>query len=257
MWENFMRWKDFLISNLFRKRPFIILKIIVFIPQKFLVNRFEYSYTSGADISRNRIEEDILTAERIWEINIHHTITKIPNPVSGEINARYISCKKELSPQREDLIRQYSQSDIITVLYVPGEDTDFGGCSSPRINDSDGKLKGSIFLSDKGMSHRDILAHEIGHTLFARIENGNVTSINPGSEHLSRPENAHSTHTDNLMHADGDGQKLTTIQRQKALDSPFIRSPWWSDFVRRLLQIRYPIPGPRPPGPRPPGRPEV
>ncbi|MGX5488162.1 hypothetical protein COM87_02685 [Bacillus thuringiensis] len=249
MWKNLIRWKDILISNLFRQRPFIILKIIVFVPQKFHVNPFEFSYTSGADISRNRIEEDILTAERIWKINIHHTITKIPNPVNGEINARYISCKKDLGPQKEGLIKEYAQSDIITVFYIPGEDTDFGGCSSPRINDSNGKLKGSIFLSDKGMSIRDILAHEIGHTLFARIENSNVTSINPGSEHLSRPENAHSIYEDNLMYADGNGEKLTSIQRQKALDSPFIRS-WWIDFVRRLLQIRYPIP-------RPPGRPKV
>lgn len=235
-------------------RPYLFLDIIVFTPNMEIISK-ETDYLTvhapGAIVKNNRIEKDIKSAEKIWGINLRYSITEIPNPIMDfpyeGVNAQNIFNFGGLSPRGESLFNKYTRSRIITLFYIPLENDYLGGLAGVEINESDRKLKGGIFLTDKARNSL-AFAHELGHALFARIENGVIKYTNPGSEHLPGDARLHSDKEDNLMNSRATSETLDTAQRKKALSSPFIRT-WWSDFLQRLRQIRYPIPNPRPPGP--------
>ncbi|EMK2598534.1 hypothetical protein FC695_03505 [Bacillus cereus] len=234
-------------------RPYVFLDIIVFTPNTEVISE-ETDYLTihapGAIVRNNRIEKDIKIAEKIWGITLRYSVTEIPNPIIDfpyeGVNAQNIFKFGDLGPRGESLLNQYTRSGIITVFYIPLENEYLGALADVTVNKLDGKLKGAIFLTDKA-SYSLAFAHELGHALFARIENGVIRYTNPGSEHLPEDARLHSDKKENLMNPRATSETLDTAQRKKALSSPFIRT-WWSDFLRRLRQIRYPIQKPRPPG---------
>ncbi|PHD46575.1 hypothetical protein COF67_22275 [Bacillus toyonensis] len=171
-----------------------------------------------------RIAPDVNTASRIWGIKINYTITSYPNP---GIDASYITFEEPVKWSTRLFNVTNTKPRVIKVFYVPG--TTLGSQSQGRAqtiapHHFNATLRGAIFLTDTANSL--VFAHELGHLLFTQVENGNVTSINPGSEHLPPPDNGHSTIPSNLMYSFVTTETLTPEQRKKALQSPFIWKPW-------------------------------
>ncbi|MEH7347426.1 hypothetical protein [Gottfriedia acidiceleris] len=224
----------------------LILKIIVFTPNPnnpafFPLNprtRVSSERTAGAVMGFNRIgriRRDISVAQNLWNIDIYTTVTAIPNPgiIASDITTT------PLNSVAFGLRDTYSEPGVITVIYVPGRTLNEGAAAtsfytiyhSSRLGGTLGgtrRLGGTIILADVGNNpeNSSLFAHEVGHNLFYRIENGAVTDINPGSERLKDK-----THSDpntlagqtNLMYfRPGVNTNLNADQKLKALGSPLL-----------------------------------
>ncbi|WP_309260525.1 hypothetical protein [Bacillus cereus] len=178
----------------------------------------------GANATFERIASDIETAKRIWGIKINYMLEGYPNP---GLDASYITFEKPVKWSTRLFNVANTKPREITVFYVPG--TTLGSNSQGRAQTIaphifSATLRGAIFLTDTANSL--VFAHELGHILFTQVEKGNVTSINPGSEHLPPSDNNHSTDPNNLMYPFVTSEAITPEQRKKAALSPFVWRPW-------------------------------
>lgn len=133
------------------------------------------------------------------------------------------NCGQENSTTNS-LFRYNSDSKYIAVYFVGGNRFSNGstGCDYASFSTENGVTTITDRIIITNGATPIILAHEIGHALFTRVEGGTITQINPGSENLF--DKTHSNLSNNLMLSTVPANlgPLTPEQRQKAFQSRLV-----------------------------------
>ncbi|MBX9998203.1 hypothetical protein H7S56_26050 [Priestia aryabhattai] len=181
--------------------------------------------TEGADMSNNRMERDLQAAEDIWGIRLNlQTVGQYDGFPEYRFVDREVPCGGSEYPKLENLINQDRNFDNdLFVYYIGGNTFSNGvsvGCSPAKYSfiDNTQRLVRAIILTNGAASSQYLFAHELGHALFARVENNRLINSDPtsGSSHSNLPNN--------LMRSTVPiNPTLTSAQRNLALQSSLVR----------------------------------
>lgn len=189
----------------------------------------------GAEADYDRLRRDFLCAEDIW-YPIRFSVTRIVR-----LSSSYIFADREISyltpfTEQPKVNRLMNHSTALSpradiyVCYVGGDyfrEENVIACACSRV--SNGILKGFIVITNGAASHSNLytLAHELGHILLTRREQGVWTNSDPDC-----PDGGvHHPNSHNLMHPIIPSPKswrhpedlITSNQRRTALRSPLLK----------------------------------
>jgi hypothetical protein len=189
----------------------------------------------GAETSNNRIKRDLVLSKEIWR-PISFQVDKVIR-----LSSSYTFYNREISyltpfreqPKVQNLMQKclsLSPESDIYVCYVAGDyfkEPHVIGCAcSHKYGNT---WKGFILLSNSAASHSNMytLAHELGHILLTRREDGILTNADPdspnGSVHHSDPLNLMYTAVPTPKRVHHLDHLLSTNQLETALQSPLLR----------------------------------
>ncbi|MFD3447926.1 hypothetical protein ACFDTO_25365 [Microbacteriaceae bacterium 4G12] len=184
----------------------------------------------GADTRDKRLKHDIYLSQKIWNpisFQIDHVIQLDSSYTFHDREISYITpfkYQKKVYRLLQHCTTLSSKSDIY-VCYVGGnyfQEPNVIACAHSHY--TNGRLKGFILLTNRAASSMNMytLAHEFGHILFTRWENGHLINTDPDSPNGS----VHHPNAENLMHKIIPVPKrklnhlLSSNQRLTAMNSP-------------------------------------